>query len=292
MALPDNLFFTVEFPTREGFLSRQCNSDDCKRVFKVHKDDIRDDMHCPYCGMAFPNDQLWTGEQAAFARESALHQAQPILAAEIQKMLRQAFKGPSWTFTPGAPEPPSPTPQPPAELPTDSELKCPECAVRFQVEGIFGFCPGCRSENLRLYDANLAIIRREAAESEDPMRALRHAYADLVSTFEIFCRKEAAARGLGTGRFQNIPAARKFFTGALGVDIQAPLSPTEFLAVRRAFHKRHVFEHSDGVIDQRYVDEVPEDAALIGQRAPLAMDELSLAATGVRVMLNVLVRSR
>jgi Zn finger protein HypA/HybF involved in hydrogenase expression len=292
MTFPDDLSFTIQFPTREGFLSRQCAAVDCKRVFKVHKDDIRDEMHCPYCGTAFPNDQLWTDEQERFIRESALHRVQPLLEHEINEMFRRAFSGPGWTFSPGTPEPRKVPPTAPDELATDSELKCPQCNVRFQVEGIFGFCPACRSENLRLYDANLAIIRREIAENANPARALRHAYSDLVSTFEIFCRKEAAARGLGTGRFQNIAAARKFFVDALSIDIWSPLSPDVSLSVRRAFQKRHVLEHNAGTIDQRYISEVPEDASLVGGDVWLDTSELELAATGVRRMLEAIVASR
>jgi hypothetical protein len=292
MAFPNELRFTIQFPTREGFLSRKCAEASCGKVFKVHKDDIRDEMHCPYCATAFPNDQLWTDDQQAFIRESALREAQPFVEDEINKMFRRAFNGPNWTFTPGRPTPRRPPPIAPGELATDSELKCPECNLRFQVEGIFGFCPGCRSENLRLYDANLAIIRREVAASDNPSRALRHAYSDLVSTFEIFCRKEATTRALGTGRFQNIPAARKFFVDSLGIDIWSPLDTASSLAVRRAFQKRHVLEHNAGTIDQRYVSEVPEDASLIGQHVTLDLGELEAAAAGVRLMLQSIVESR
>jgi uncharacterized Zn-finger protein len=292
MALPDSLSFSIDFPTREGFLSRQCAAAQCERVFKVHKDDIRQDMHCPYCGAVFPNDELWTDEQEKFIHDSALRHVKPLLEDEITKMFRRAFSGPGWTFTEGAPEPPSPAPTAPDELPTDSELKCPECGVRFQVEGIFGFCPACRSENLRLYDANLAIIRREIAASTNPTRALRHAYADLVSTFEIFCRKEAAARSLGTARFQNVPATRKFFLDSLGIDIWSPLRVDVGLAVRRGFQKRHVLEHNGGIIDQRYIAEIPEDASLIGQEVSLELSELELAADGLRRMLETIVSAR
>src|SRR5262245_60012088 len=36
----------------------------------------------------------------------------------------------------------------------DTEFECAECAIRFQVYGIFGYCPGCSCENLQIYDAN------------------------------------------------------------------------------------------------------------------------------------------
>jgi hypothetical protein len=65
------------------------------------------------------------------------------------------------------------------EREVDSELTCPECGVIFQVFGIFGFCPGCRSENQAIYAANLAIVRQEIASAPDGDRALRHAYSDL-----------------------------------------------------------------------------------------------------------------
>ena len=32
----------------------------------------------------------------------------------------------------------------------DSALTCHECGIRFQVDGIFGFCPKCRAEHRQL----------------------------------------------------------------------------------------------------------------------------------------------
>ncbi len=292
MPLPKEIRFTVSFPVEDGFLGRECNAPECGRFFKVHKDHISSQMHCPYCGTSFPNDQLWTNDQLGYARGAVAHEVLPKIADEFRRMMRDAFKGPHWTFKSGGPTPRPPMPVPTTERAVDSELHCPDCAVRFQVDGIFGYCPGCRSENLRLYDANLEIIRREVARGATPERTLRHAYADLVSTFEIFCRKEAAATPIAPARFQNLAAARQAFLNGLGVDILAGLSATDNLALRRVFQKRHVWEHNDGVIDQRYVSEVPEDAALLGQKAPLSLDELELAAHAVRRVLEALVAVR
>lgn len=249
-------------------------------------------MHCPYCAASFSNDQLWTNDQLEYVRGVVAHKVLPDIVDEFRRMMRDTFKGPNWTFKSGGPTPRPPMPVPPTEKAVDSELRCPDCAVRFQVDGIFGYCPGCRSENLRLYDANLEIIRREVAGGAAPERTLRHAYADLVSTFEIFCRKEAATTSISPARFQNLGAARQAFLNGLGVDILAGLAATDNLALRRAFQKRHVWEHNDGVIDQRYVSEVPEDAALLGQKAPLSLDELELAAHAVRQVLETLISAR
>ena len=38
---------------------------------------------------------------------------------------------------------------------------------------MFGFCPGCLSENQLVYDANLAILRQELAKGTERERAPR-----------------------------------------------------------------------------------------------------------------------
>jgi DNA-directed RNA polymerase subunit RPC12/RpoP len=290
--LPDEWHFTLSLPVPEGFLGRECNAPECGRQFKVHKDDIQPEMHCPYCGVSFPNDKLWTAEQLEYASGVIIHELLPQVQDEVRSMFRKTFTGPNWKFTPGAPTQRPPMPEPPVEKPVDSQLRCPECSVRFQVNGIFGYCPGCRSEILRLYDANLEIIRREVREVDAPDRVLRHAYADLVSTFEIFCRKEAINRSVPPARFQNLEAASKAFGAAIGIDMFAALTVGEDLALRRAFQKRHVSEHNGGTIDERYVDAVPEDRQLLGQQAVLTLEELELAAHAMRRALEALVAAR
>lgn len=292
MPLPDKLEFTLAIPTVEAFLGRECNAPTCRRFFKVHKDSLHPQMHCPYCGHVFPSDQLWTQDQIRYAGEAVAQEILPQLAQDFGDMLRRGFSGPGWTFKPGPPTPRPPVPVPPPDRGVDSELSCPRCATRFQVDGIFGFCPGCGLENLLLYDANLNIIRSEIATGQNAERALRHAYADLVSTFEIFCRKEAIRRSLPPAKFQNLVAARAAFRDGLHLDIFAHLTATQELCLRRVFNKRHVWEHNEGIVDQRYVDQVPEDAALLGLKAPLSVAELESAADALRLALEALVTSR
>ena len=292
MSLPPKMEFTVAIPAEGGFLGRECNAPDCRRYFKVHQDSIKPTMNCPYCGQSFPNDQLWTQDQLEYIRATVDHEVTPTVADEIRKMFRRAFSGPGWTFTPGPPTKRPPAPAPPADRRVDSELRCPDCGVRFQVDGIFGYCPGCRSENLRLYDADLGIIRMEVNASPSPERALRHAYADLVSAFEIFCRKEAARRSVAATNFQNLAAARQAFLATLEVDIFTGISPHDEVALRRVFQKRHVWEHNEGRIDKRYLAEIPEDAHVLGQVASMSLEELECAGQAVLHALERLVQAR
>jgi hypothetical protein len=185
-----------------------------------------------------------------------------------------------------------PSVQPPIERQVDSELMCPACQVKFQVDGIFGYCPGCRVENLRLYDANLDIIKRDIASSKTPERALRHAYTDLVATFETFCRKEARRRSIQYGRFQNLDHTCRLFKTEAGVNIFTALTMEQIRLLKRVFEKRHVHEHNEGIISERYVEQIPEDVELLGQRAQLSIEELEAAASILRVVLEQLVKAR
>ena len=97
----------------------------------------------------------------------------------------------------------------------DSALQCPECSLLLQVNGIFGFCPACKSENTLIYDANAEIILRELRTSP---RALRHAYSDLVSEFESFCSKRAPA-SIKQTNFQSLFDPRIAFQKASGINI-------------------------------------------------------------------------
>jgi Zn finger protein HypA/HybF involved in hydrogenase expression len=292
LSLPERLEFTVTFPTDSGFYGRQCNDPKCGKYFKVHMDDIKEQMHCPYCGNEFPNDQLWTEEQLDYIDDAIAHEVLPRAEKELIDTLARAFQGPGpIRFQPGRQSTP-PQPEPPKERQVDTELVCASCRTRFQVYGIFGYCPGCRAENLALYDANLAVIRQEVASSETPDRALRHAYGDLVSAFEIFCRKEATGMSIEQGRFQNLDHTRRLFRDVADVDIMEGLTDKQKRVLKRVFQKRHIYEHNEGIVNETYVKEIPEDAPLLGRKAPLSLGELEEAACALRLVLSRLVDAR
>ena len=118
-----------------------------------------------------------------------------------------------------------------------------------------------------------------------------HAYGDLVSTFEMFCKRKAAKLPNETCNSQELFDARKFLKRHAGVDMLGELSPRDLLALRRVFNKRYVCVHNGGLIAERYVRMVPEDAELIDEKARLELAELGEAALAMRSALAILVRS-
>ena len=288
MSLPSSMSFTVSIPSMDGFLGRECNNPACRKYFKIHINSMKDEMYCPYCGEIFGKDELWSSDQIEYAKNVAKEEVMELLHREISDMFKKAFSGSKYvTFKQGSPYQKKRV-VPPVTKEVDTELTCPACKSVFQVYGIFGYCPVCRSENILLYDANWAIIKQEIRNDENHERALRHAYGDLVSTFESFCRKRAERLSIGKGRFQNIEHTRRQFKEHANIDIYSGLSQADIRTIRRVFEKRNVAEHNNGIINERYIEQIPEDRELLGTRAIMSIEELESAARILKTMLDKL----
>lgn len=287
--------FEISVPTDAGFIGRSCTS--CRRYFKVHVDCLDRALSCAYCGASSSKEDLLTADQRRYVKQVGLEKAKEIAYGEIDRMMaglgRQLRGQKHITFTHRPvnyrAKPIAPTYR---ERTVDSEIACPQCATRFQVYGIFGHCPGCASEQTLVYDANIEIIRAEVSGSGEPMRALRHAYGDLVSTFEAICKRHAKRLGIAGGRFQDLFDARKTFKDAVAIDMLESIPVGEVLTLRRVFQKRHSTGHAGGIIDDKYVRLIPEDRALLGQEAALSLDEFLEGARILRVVLLRLAPTR
>jgi plasmid stabilization system protein ParE len=143
---------------------------------------------------------------------------------------------------------------------------------------------------MMIYDANIKIIKQEIDLSDNPNRALRHAYKDLVSTFEFYCKNTAKKLELGNINFQEIKGTRKFFRKSkYKIDIYSDITERGKIDVKRVFQKRHAYEHHNGEISERYIKELPEDRNLLGQKADLSYSEFENGAKIVRKMLQPIV---
>ena len=283
--------FSLTVPTDNGFIGRSCSNLGCGKYFKIKVDTAQERMFCPYCGFQFSKDELMTREQEAHFRAAAEEQAKEFFLGEVDKLfadLARKNRGNKFLKIEHRPQRYKArhiTPHYQEHL-VDSELTCGRCHFTFQVFGIFGYCPGCRNENLRIYDANFAIIRKEIETSSNKQRALRHAYSDLVSTFEQVTTARAKAITQERARFQDLYETRKFFKEQTGRDIFAHIDEVRVRHLQRVFLKRHVYEHNNGIISDRFVQKMPEDKHLLGQRAALSLEELEEAAVTLKQVLD------
>lgn len=283
------LTFKISIPTTDSFIGRECNNPDCKKYFKIHTGYFKDELFCPYCGIQFPKDQLWTPEQLDFAKQNAIEEGTAYITNEFDKMLKDVFRssgssksGFSMSYKSNGPYRKKII-SPPSERNTDTELECSSCGSKFQVIGLFGFCPCCREDNIVIYDTNIRILLDDINSSKSPDRFLRHAYNDLVSTFEEYCkRKNKTERKFN---FQNLDVTEKFFRDHYHKELFSDITQPEVEVIKRFFQKRHVYQHNKGIIDQRYVEVIPSDVSLLGKTASLTVDEFMHATSILRNMI-------
>lgn len=290
--MPDRIIsFQVTVPTDNGYIGRTCANSSCRKYFKIKAEDLREMMFCPYCGLQFSKDELMTQDQVIHFQAAAQEHTKEFMLGEIDKMFADlARKNRNNKYFKIEHHPQryrareiAPHYQ---ERPVDSELTCDQCHFAFQVFGIFGYCPGCRSENLRIYDANFAIIKREIESSDNQQRALRHAYSDLVSTFEIVATARAKTITQEQSNFQDLYGTRKFFKEQATKDVFADVEEKRIRDLQRVFLKRHVYEHNDGIIGDRYVRLMPEDKHLLGQKASLSFEEWEQVVGTLKLVLD------
>ena len=286
--------FTVSLPTDEGYIGRECNNAKCGRYFRVHSDDLKDHICCPYCGEEGGKGDFLTADQWQHAKNVAKEKATKYAHDQLNQMLQRTFGGSRGNslvkFTVRTSLYRERTIRPRyRERKVDSQLLLVTSAARFQVDGIFGFCPHCKGEHIRIYDVDLAIIRQEVDRAPDTQRALRHAYGDLVSTFELICKRRALKITSEPGRFQNLVETRRFFVEQCGKDVIDDLTDSEWLDLRHVFQKRHLYTHGTEFIDERYVAVVPEDRDLLGKEPTLSMCEFEQAARVVRKIIDLIV---
>ena len=277
------LNFKISFPTDGGFWGRQCKQ--CDKYFKIDADKIKPELYCPYCGELQPNDNLWTKQQTKHARDIAASVGKRYIEDELEKMFKSTFGNSKFIkYTPGQKTIPRNSVSRHVEKPVDTEIECPTCQLKFQIYGIFGYCPSCREESLLIYETNLQIIIQEINNSSDKTRALRHAYNDVVSTFEGYCKLVAKRKGLESTNFQNLKSTKELFK-KYQLDIYSDISETEKISIKRVFEKRHAYQHAQGQITEKYVQNIPQDRALLDTKAELSISELT---EGIDVLKKIL----
>ncbi len=283
--------FTISFNTdNEGFFSRECNNENCKKKFKVFHDQIKDEMYCPYCGDKFPNDELWTTEQAGYIRKIAEQKAFQYAKDKLSEMLSGVARQSKYMTFKAGPKKVFREPIKPVEREIETQILCPDCHTKFIVFGIFGYCPSCNIENMMIYDANTVIIKNEITNSKNKERALRHAYKDLVSTFEFYAKSFCKTYSLGITNFQELSGTRKLIRKSIiGIDIYENLNEEQKLFIRRLFQKRHTYEHNAGLINDKHVKQIPEDSKLLGQKAQLCLEEFDEGCKVLKLVLEPLV---
>ncbi len=294
----DDITMSVSVPLDDdGFLGRECPS--CTQTFRINGDDyeeLPDDLHlwCVYCGHREEHTGFLTQQQ----QDRAMRTAGDIGVQMIGQAFDEAF-GKMARRTRGRRSTVQVNyrskPFYPRALPGIDEERlirirqCDPCAVRYAVFGEHRYCPVCgplpplqvaldalQAETARL-DA-LDALPQETAAALREQGVFHRIWVDtlenlvgIVETYTEAVYREAVSdadlqlRGKGKA-FQRLDEMAVLVVEAGYPDLAAAVGTEVWQRLAEVWAVRHVFTHSDGVVDEKYLRKVSMSTLAVGQR--------------------------
>jgi len=182
------------------------------------------------------------------------------------------------------------------------KIQCKECNARYAVIGSAFFCPNCghnsaeetfsntvkkieiKLNNLEtIKDSLLASVGKDDAEIT--CRSLiESGLNDCVVALQRFCEvsfvKKAPAIKVRFNAFQNIDAGSDYWKQATGQGYSDWITQDEMNMLKILFQKRHLLAHTEGIVDQKYIDNSGDSSYRVGQRIVVRPED-------VRTCLNI-----
>ena len=285
-------------PDSKGYLDKECPNEDCLFAFKVFGDDWKEkvsdeEVHCPRCGHTAKSDCWWTTEQLKEAGQKAGQHLSGRITKAMKKDARDLrriqspnsfiqmslkVKGNSNTYILPIPAI--------AEL--EQERICSNCKTRYAVVGSAFFCPCCGHNsaietfsdtinNIVKSIKNIEVIREAVSqinkdEAENTCRSLiEKGLLDCVSSFQRFCEvtytnDPNAKENIPTNAFQKLDSGGNLWTNLIGESYTDWLSVNEFKRLKILFQRRHLLQHTEGIVDQKYLDKSGDISYKLNQR--------------------------
>lgn len=262
-----------------GYTHRLCS--DCSIEFGIRSVDkeFPDTIYCPYCERNGALADFNIPEQFDYATQEGLRQIKYDVMKELQVSMVRGLRGSkNVKFKPAIlRHEPSPVLQQ-SQIPTD--MVCSSCEGLYEIYGIASRCPFCSNDDVKIIDANLALIEKEL----DTERGLRLIYNDVVIAFQNLCRFYALDNK--KANFQNINISEKYFRDNLNLEILDGLDSQSLTDMRIVFEKRHVEQHNSGIIDEKYTSNLGFDNTPQGQRVSYSKVELQSSLKALSAVSN------
>jgi uncharacterized Zn finger protein (UPF0148 family) len=261
---------------------------------KDWEDKVSDEqVYCPMCGHAAPSDQWFTHEQIEAIDKIALSYAESYISDELNKMFGNMARGMhsnkyvQITYKPGQKITFINNPigqRPEWEL----DITCEKCQTRYSVIGSAYFCPCCGHNAVeRVFDESLDTVQRmiesigdihntfERSHGKDKAESMCRSMiegtlGDIVSAFQKYAeyiyKQLMPIKNVRVNDFQIIEKGSKLFFEAIGKGYDSWLTDEEINDMNILFHQRHLIEHNNGLIDEKYIQNSNDHSYKIGQR--------------------------
>lgn len=257
---------------KNGMIDRQCPKEECKSLFKVHKDDwlniLRDEeVFCPFCR----NNSL--------AKEYLPAEQSNQIVGDLKKSIRELWDyGYSKTG-----QNISINPREEFEL----SLECKHCNCRYSVVGSAYFCPSCGFNNVEenaikavektISKANKILLIQKALENRlDKDEAtiitkslIEKSISEIISTLQSFSESKynsLADKKAPFNVFQNVEKSNKMWVALVGEGYRDWITENELRQLKCYTQKRHILEHKSGIVDYKYIEKTGDTKYQEGER--------------------------
>jgi uncharacterized Zn finger protein (UPF0148 family) len=290
----------------EGYFDRECPNEPCLFQFKILKEDwtnlCKDEaIYCPFCGHQAPSKSWWTKEQLEGAKNQAMGQIKAVLskglsdgARDFNQRQQRGLITMSMKVS-GGPQFHSIVPVGAQEA-MELKIQCETCATRFAVIGSAFFCPCCGHNSVeRTFDDSM----RKVEVKLDNLETIRSALETQVDrdTAELTCRSLVetcindcvvafqkimqflhsqfpAHTKPSFSAFQKLDEGSKLWRQVCNKGYEDWLSQAEMDETTILFQKRHLLAHTEGFVDEKYLQRSRDTSYKVGQRIVVREQEV------------------
>lgn len=279
----------------DGYIDRECPSEECMFSFKVHEVDWRDiardeEVFCPFCGHTADAGKWWTTEQVDELQKRAIARVHGMIgdamskdaAAFNRRQPRGGFITMKMNVKPGVRELVLPAS---VADPMQLKLTCEKCSCRSAVIGSAFFCPSCGHNSAdRVFRQSLGTIRAsltaihairtgisDADAAENTVRFLIEAgLQNAAMAFQRFAealyQRQPSPSQVRRNAFQNLFEGSRIWRDAFGKGYDDHLNVAELTELSRLFQQRHLLAHREGIVDADYIAKSGDTTYREGQR--------------------------
>lgn len=287
----------------KGYFDRECPNEECLYKFKINMEDweskfLDGEMHCPMCGHIDSLDKWWTQEQL----EEMGNIAQSYAMAYIDKEFNKSFKklekcsnkfikikykpGKKITFIN------NPIGQ---SKEWNLDIECKECGTKYSVIGSAYFCPCCGYNSAEdVFEESLDTVQKMLDSVSEMKELFNKSYGedkaetmirsmiegtlgDVVSAYQKYAEvkyKRLSSKAVRVNDFQIIEKGSELFKEVTSYGYDKWLSSIELENMNLYFQRRHIIEHNNGIIDQKYIDKSKDLSYEIGQRVIIKIENV------------------
>jgi hypothetical protein len=175
------------------------------------------------------------------------------------------------------------------------KIECEECKTKYSVIGVAFFCPFCghNSVDKSFVDsihkiqlkASFNIDKTKVISSgltDDDIEQLKRSLTescltDCVTAFEDYCKfyfKKKSGKNPKRNVFQRIKDGSDQWENLISKGYEDWISMKDMELITKLFQQRHLFVHSNGIVDLDYIDRSGDKNYELGQRIVVKTTEI------------------